>query len=486
MATQHSLYFSAMSSPSPRTTPVHPFTGPILPGGTIALLYPQDDPSPRFVSWPVDTLARAAQMEPLPHFDYNPAACTFCSRPYEVLSVGPITLLFTCLHFDDDADPVSRNASIMDVLARHDSIHDPPLGNVIALKHARPASQDPETGRPSVEDLRAIPLVEPKPADLQAIDEMVVAACFALRHLKKDWTYFVPALIAETTFNEDGSRLYPPIPSGEALRDVKVNHKKRAKPVDPVDPDGAIVIYTDDEDNEEVFRLLSRLELSDSSPPEPTAGHTPTIPHQTRPHKATAARPSPPPTRPPSAVPSSTPSSTPAPSRLYRYQSSSVPPSLTSHWHQAAAATQGTPLGLARTVIRAKKKRPKSAAYAVIRGSQIGVWDHWSGLEGAEQHTKGVRFALYSGFPNRQAAQAVFDFSSRAGWTSTENVATLTPVPLALVPHPVRHEHDLDGHTPRSPGDWWYVVFVGVHPGLYPSRHVSAASISFVNAHIIQ
>ncbi|KAJ7060162.1 hypothetical protein C8F01DRAFT_1144195, partial [Mycena amicta] len=206
-----------------RSAENEPFVGPTVPGGTTALLYPQDDSHPRLVSWPVDTLAQAAGTEgSLPYFDYNPVACEFCTRPYELLSIGPITLLFTCLHLDNDADPVSCNKSVIDLLDRHDSVHDPPLGNVIALKHATAPRQDPTTGGPDRADLHTIRLVQIQPGDVDAIDEMVVvfvlsflfvkpmliicgSACFALRHIKQDWTYFVPSSIAETTFNADGS-----------------------------------------------------------------------------------------------------------------------------------------------------------------------------------------------------------------------------------------------------------------------------------------
>ncbi|KAJ7053093.1 hypothetical protein C8F01DRAFT_1331353 [Mycena amicta] len=208
--TDSSLSPSLMAAPRPRTTALQPFVSPTVPGGTTALLYPQDDSHARLVSWPVDTLAQAAGTEgSLPYFDYNPVACEFCTRPYELLSIGPVTLLFTCLHLDDDADPVSCNKSVIDLLDRHDSVHDPPLGNVIALKHATAPRKDPTTGGPDRADLHTIRLVQIQPGDVDAIDEMVVAACFALRHIKQDWTYFVPSSIAETTFNADGSRHYP-------------------------------------------------------------------------------------------------------------------------------------------------------------------------------------------------------------------------------------------------------------------------------------
>ncbi|KAJ7053092.1 hypothetical protein C8F01DRAFT_1168952, partial [Mycena amicta] len=133
--------------------------------------------------------------------------------------------------------------------------------------------------------------------------------------------------------------------------------------------DGAIVVYTDDEDNEEVFQLLSRLRVSEES--EPMAPHPPAVPHQTRPRQPTRPT-SPPPPPPPSAASSSS-ASTSTPSRLYRYQSSAVPPSLTTHWHQAAALTQGA--------ARRSSTRPGSATQEASqshcirhnpRGSRLG------------------------------------------------------------------------------------------------------------------
>ncbi|KAJ7051250.1 hypothetical protein C8F01DRAFT_1176381 [Mycena amicta] len=205
------------------------------------------------------------------------------------------------------------------------------------------------------------------------------------------------------------------------------------------------------------------------------APHPPAVPHQTRPRQPTRPT-SPPPPPPPSAASSSS-ASTSTPSRLYRYQSSAVPPSLTTHWHQAAALTQGQPEGQARVLVRQRKRRPKATAYAIIRGKQIGVWDTWLGPDGAEQHTRGYRFALYTGFSSRKAAQAAFDFCEQASWTCSLSVISSMPVPLHLIPKPVENEHDLQGHVPRAAGDWWYVVFVGVHPGVYPSSVESLLNV---------
>ncbi|KAJ7051046.1 hypothetical protein C8F01DRAFT_1263311 [Mycena amicta] len=201
----------------PRSTAVAPFVGPILPGGTVALLYPQDDRIPRLVSWPVASLGGARDHSGIPYFDQNPASCPFCSRPYQLLSIGAISLLFTCLHLDDDADPVSTNASALEVLERFDSVHRPPLGNVIALKYSRPALP---LEAPSKADLFNIPLVPVLPSDVDTIDEMLIDACFQILRVKGDWTPFVSSQEALRAVHEDGSRVWPPFPSSEALAAV--------------------------------------------------------------------------------------------------------------------------------------------------------------------------------------------------------------------------------------------------------------------------
>ncbi|KAJ7056032.1 hypothetical protein C8F01DRAFT_1257849 [Mycena amicta] len=207
---------SPPSTVPPRSTPIAPFVGPILPQGTIALLYPQDDSVPRLVSFPARTLEAAAQCVPsLPYFDQNPVSCPFCSRPYQELSVGPISLLFTCLHLDDDADLVSVNTSLVKVFDRYDSAHRPPLGNVLAFKYERPP-----TAAPTKEDLFAIPFVPVLPSDVDAIDEMVIDTCFRILRQRGDWTLFVPFQEAQGLGNPDGSRIWPPFPSAEELAAV--------------------------------------------------------------------------------------------------------------------------------------------------------------------------------------------------------------------------------------------------------------------------
>ncbi|KAJ7060739.1 hypothetical protein C8F01DRAFT_1253225 [Mycena amicta] len=491
-------------SAAPRSTPMAPFVGPILPGGSVALLYPQDDSIPRLVSWPVDTL-RGAKDSGIPYFDQNPASCPFCSRPYQVLSIGAITLLFTCLHLDDDTDPVSLNASVGEVLRRYDSVHRPPLGNVVALKYSRPALP---LDAPSKADLFEIPFVPVLPSDVDAIDEMLIDACFQIFRVKKDWTPFVPSQEAIAVVHEDGSPVWPPFPSAEALRAVVsaqgaggkpnaisthgpddqlpwsarhirirfalvpsiMSARRHANESDDSGNDTAVTIYTDDELNEQAFLAhLARLRVSDEPAPStsaPSGRHKkavdnkdrpPPIPRHTRP--ALAKPPSPPspePSPPPAVPPSPAPQSPPVPaappqtpSRLYAY---------TSH---------GVPGGRPQSLIKQKKRKgSKSAAYAVIRGRSVGVFDVWEGPNGARQHTERFSFALYSGFPSRTAAQEALDFSINARWASTDPVLS---IPLNRIPQPVRDEDDLEGHAPRHQGDPWYVVFVGIHPGLYPA-----------------
>ncbi|KAJ7055669.1 hypothetical protein C8F01DRAFT_1087960 [Mycena amicta] len=487
--------------PHPHSTPIAPFIGPIVPEGTVALLYPQDDSLPRLVSWPIATL-EAAKDTPIPYFDQNPAACPFCSRPYEVLSIGPITLLFTCLHLDDDADPVSTNASVVQLLNRLDSVHRPPLGNVIALKYSRPALPLEE---PSKDDLFSIPFVPVLPTDVEAIDEMIVFACFQILRVRGDWTPFVPFEDALRTVYEDGSRVWPPFPSADALAAAVAENNTHIRITPPAnqrpgnlpcfstvmsapvpaqdrsdsDNDSAITIYTDDDVNDQVFLdRLARMRVSGAIsagslsyilisisdeaplPSTPSGRHSktklkhhnpPPVPRDTRPP---IRQPSPPVAVPPSPPPPQTPPSAPAfpktPQRLYAYQSQVSPSTQTPHWHVAAAATQGVPGGRPLSLIKRKKTKVRSKAYAVIRGRSVGVYEVWDGPSGARQHTDGFPFALYAGFPTRVAAQAAFDFCVDAHWSS---MSPTVSIPLQLIPRPVRDETDLQAHAPRQAHD---------------------------------
>ncbi|KAJ7051047.1 hypothetical protein C8F01DRAFT_1263312 [Mycena amicta] len=256
------------------------------------------------------------------------------------------------------------------------------------------------------------------------------------------------------------------------------------------DSDGAITIYTDDELNERVFLdLVARLQVSDTAPStlaqsgrrrrtENNDPGPPPVPQNTRPVPPAPNRrtslPQPvliepvpsPPSSPAPALPQ-TPLPLATPSRLYAYQSRLSPPTQTTHWHEAAAATQKVPGGLPRALLKHKKKKWfKAAAYAVIRGTSAGVYDSWDGPDGARQYTERFPFALYAGYPSRAAAQAAFDFSVTARWNSTSPVLS---IPRDRIPRPIRDKDDLEGHAPRQPGDAWYVVFIGVHPGIYPA-----------------
>ncbi|KAJ7056033.1 hypothetical protein C8F01DRAFT_1257850 [Mycena amicta] len=237
--------------------------------------------------------------------------------------------------------------------------------------------------------------------------------------------------------------------------------------------DSAIVIYTDDEENERVLlERFARMHLPEQTPSsshgkkpsssKATPDPPPPVPRHTRPAQrsptppasSVPALPSPTPPASPQIPPTAPLASPKTPSRLYAYQSSISPPSQTPHWHLAAAAMQGVPGGRQRSVIKRCKNpnngRQKPTAYAVIRGRNVGVYTVWEGVAGARQHMNGFPFALYAGFPTRAAAQAALDFCVAAHWSLTLPVMSIS---LNLIPRPVRDENDLEGHAPRQPND---------------------------------
>nr|GAT59383.1 predicted protein [Mycena chlorophos] len=232
----------SLHQPLETMTAIAPFIGPIVPRGTVALLYGQESEIPRLVSWPVDTLQRAYRLvyrhdappptrrrrhpsrqgfkpRALPYFDQNPVACPWCKRPHELLSIGAITLLFTCLHLDDDADPVVVNKSISNILDDMDS----PARQC----GGRQACPPPNLGPCREEAQQSRPLFHSLGMSLPSMN----CSCFALWHVVRDWTYFVPSLTALTTFYPDGERVYPPIPSPADLEVVVRSYVENPVPV---------------------------------------------------------------------------------------------------------------------------------------------------------------------------------------------------------------------------------------------------------------
>ncbi|KAJ7059183.1 hypothetical protein C8F01DRAFT_1254868 [Mycena amicta] len=133
-----------------------------------------------------------------------------------------------------------------------------------------------------------------------------------------------------------------------------------------------------------------------------------------------------------------------------------------------AAAVQREPGGsaIALRKNRCKRSSKKFRAYAVIRGHQIGVYTSWSLVEA---QIRGFSFSLQFGCRSVEEAQALLEFATAKGWTSTSTTFRSRPVSLSKVPSPCRSADDIHGRPPRKADDPWYICYVGVHPGVYSS-----------------
>ncbi|KAF7320574.1 Retrotrans-gag domain-containing protein [Mycena chlorophos] len=302
-------------------------------------------------------------------------------------------------------DPVDPNESVEAVYEARQLDSKLPLGNVVVVKHAHPIE-----GEITADNIRALPLIPVQPEDVPHIDALIARMVPQL-WARGDWTYFVPDVAAEQLFALAPIEVLPEQPplAARSVVDLRV-------------PSSLSSLST----------LLSSTSTLSSAEPS-----------------ISDRLPQPPPSN-----------------RLYAFKSATTPLTYTSHWSRAAAGSQGVPGGKVRRIRRPRKRRgPKPAAYVVLRGRSIGVKLTW---DETREATSGFRFNLQSGFSRLSDAHAVFDFASSQGWTSTAE-DLLIPIPPERVPWPVNAEDDLEGHCPRQPRDPWYVVYVGIHPGIYPA-----------------
>ncbi|KAJ7635970.1 hypothetical protein DFH06DRAFT_1336118 [Mycena polygramma] len=121
--------------------------------------------------------------------------------------------------------------------------------------------------------------------------------------------------------------------------------------------------------------------------------------------------------------------------------------------------------------------RSRKGGYAVFHGTKPGAYPLWKEAVG---YVLGVPGSIYQGYKNMPLAQAAFDYAEERGWTRVRTVDgavhandTITTTIMREVPTPIG---DLEGpnplHAPTGAGvrgGVWYVVYVGVTPGVYAS-----------------
>ncbi|KAJ6449243.1 hypothetical protein C8R47DRAFT_1214865 [Mycena vitilis] len=160
--------------------------------------------------------------------------------------------------------------------------------------------------------------------------------------------------------------------------------------------------------------------------------------------------------------------------RLYRINSP-VRSGYTAHWDEAAHLTQGVAGARAFRVLDQSKKRPPAKAYAVFYGRLPGVYKTWAE---ARLQVDRVSGNLHQGYPSTDAADAAFDYAAARGWVGVCTARGLRPrLPAAPIPSLPQPLGVVDTPNPlhtgltgaASAGSRWYVVYVGVCPGVYQS-----------------
>ncbi|KAJ7672460.1 hypothetical protein DFH06DRAFT_1319877 [Mycena polygramma] len=166
----------------------------------------------------------------------------------------------------------------------------------------------------------------------------------------------------------------------------------------------------------------------------------------------------------------------PTPQRLYSIESPGRS-GYTEHWDEAAELTQGVAGAQACRVVAKSRKRPKPKAYAVFYGRIPGVYDTWAE---ARLQVDGASGNLHQGYPSRPSADAAFEYAAARGWVGVCTAGGLSrgarhpTAPIPALPQPVAPVdipnplHTGDGGA-ASPGRRWYVVYVGICPGVYQS-----------------
>ncbi|KAJ7721968.1 hypothetical protein DFH07DRAFT_715001, partial [Mycena maculata] len=108
------------------------------------------------------------------------------------------------------------------------------------------------------------------------------------------------------------------------------------------------------------------------------------------------------------------------------------------------------------------RSKPTSGAYAVFFGGEVGVFEAW---EDTQRSITGHGLALFSGFPNVQAATAALEYARSMGWTadsqSRPTAAAYVPAPGPCADNPL--------NVGAAGTGVWYAVCKGVTPGIYRS-----------------
>ncbi|KAJ7729513.1 hypothetical protein DFH07DRAFT_781906 [Mycena maculata] len=153
---------------------------------------------------------------------------------------------------------------------------------------------------------------------------------------------------------------------------------------------------------------------------------------------------------------------TPQPSCEYTVSSPGKTTLHATNWFHASTLTKEARGPVARRVNKSTRNKPTSSTYTVFFGGEVRVFEAW---EDAQRSVTGHGLALFSGFPNVQAATTALEYARSMGWTADSQ---LPPSTTASIPAP-----DPSADNPLNIGaagsGVWYAICKGVRPGIYCS-----------------
>ncbi|KAJ7093641.1 hypothetical protein C8R43DRAFT_964574 [Mycena crocata] len=416
----------------------------------------------------------------LSFFDENPATCPLCPKPHFKIPSHPgssFTVFLACPHPPQD-DPhktppeLSPNKTIAKIL--RDASHTC-LGNVVVVKHEHTTGisnkdlpiVDLEVGDMDLADeivrrwvervyVQSAPAPRAQAAQyvsslspaqfaiflgsvryllLLCQDDLVTLTISTLRPTSRYCRRSLPILIhCPTTCN------YPPPPPPLInLRNTPCTIWTRSSPILP---------------SRRPFCHVARNHGRNR------AGTQPSYNRQRLPPPASPVKPKP--------SPPVTPVTSPRREKLYEYSSPSDS-GLTRHWSKAGSTTQGKAGSQVRVLEQVRLPSSKKVAYVVYRGTDVGVKDSWAEVRRA---TERVRFAIHQGYASRAQAVAAFDRAHGNGWTCASGTWSTAPVDPDSAPRPFdsKSPEASDILSSRTPDDRWYIVYAGIHPGIFPTH----------------
>ncbi|KAJ7040213.1 hypothetical protein C8F04DRAFT_1253975 [Mycena alexandri] len=119
-------------------------------------------------------------------------------------------------------------------------------------------------------------------------------------------------------------------------------------------------------------------------------------------------------------------------------------------WFEAASLSRTIPSSsVHRTASSHRPRKPRSKAYAVFYGGEVGAFDNWGSVQ---RSISGHGVAIHAGFPSLVAAERAIEYARSKGWTadSAPNPPIPSPTPL-----PLPSSYDDNPLNSGSTSDMW-------------------------------